>query len=204
MLSPTRLVEADSLRWKLEFTFRGPIWPQGDSEVSSANETLASKIQISFRQLSDAANSLNKLSDDFGKLASDLDSSMQRLNPGVSAWVTFYNVSTDLVAMETTTQQIGYARIEGKWSLAIRSYMENLGKEGWYGMKEWRFNDAPRDMRMRSIEQLPNLCELLANEASKAAMEVEGKVAILQSLTNPIAEVSGESEKVRSQKAGNR
>jgi hypothetical protein len=41
----------------------------------------------------------------------------------------------------------------------------------------WPFNDAPRELRLRAVEKLPELIDQLAKSAEKTAEDVNKKVA---------------------------
>ena len=48
--------------------------------------SLATQVQSSYQQLSSAAADLNAISDELGKCITDLDTSLKKLNLGVTEW----------------------------------------------------------------------------------------------------------------------
>jgi hypothetical protein len=130
---------------------------------------------VSFQQLSSIAASLNKASDEFTKVVSELDASLQRLNVGLVVWVTVVKLGN---GSAYEIEQIGYAKVDGNWRIAIRKLRGN--EESEYEdvvTNTWAFNDAPRQVRLRSVEKLPELVSGLAKAAVKATQVLNKKLA---------------------------
>ncbi len=133
----------------------------------------SAKLQTSYQNLSAAANTLNAASDAFGDATSTLDEALNKLNPGVTAWVTVSRSATQEDApWETFEERLGYAKINGRWGLSLCTVTmdSNTGDEE--TQDSWLFNDAPRNLRLRAIEHVPALIEALAREAAQTAAKV--------------------------------
>ena len=123
------------------------------------------KIQSNFQALSNVASSLNAASDELTKVVAKLDEALKKLNVGLTVWVTF----KDRLEHEPSRydcDQIGYCKVNGKWGIALRQIwgQEDFGEHNEDG--PWLFSEASREMRLRSVDKIPELIEKLSNKAS--------------------------------------
>lgn len=95
-------------------------------------------------RLEEASQAINQESDRLNALVDDVDKLLKRLNLGVECWVS--NPAKQLF--------LGYARVDGKWGLAVSN-----------GIERWQFRSAPRQLRMEAIASLGFLFDGLAAEA---------------------------------------
>src|SRR5713226_9643527 len=75
------------------------------------------RVQASYKQLSLAAKSLNAASDELGKAISVLDAALQKLNLGVSGWVT---LAGNEDGNNWWSRGVGYTKVGDKWGIALR------------------------------------------------------------------------------------
>ena len=116
-----------------------------------------------------------------------IDSALQKLNVGISAWVPFavvHDEDGDLLS----TSSLGYDRVSGIWGIAIR--YEATDADGDPRTLEWRFNHAPRSDRLEALESLPELLEELAESASTTAAQLKGKVAKAKQVATTIGRIT--------------
>jgi hypothetical protein len=152
--------------------------------MKSNDDPRVARFQESFKLLSDNASSLNNLSDRIGKIVSRLDAQFQTLNTGISGWVPFQEWFEENGS--NWSEEVGYDKINGKWGLAIRVKSAHDGGDDFDSFEQWLFNDAPRVLRLKAIDKLPELFELLAEEVAKNKKLVEQKVTELSELANSI------------------
>ena len=133
---------------------------------------LAARVQLSFTKLSDTAARLNAATDQVGTLVADLDATLKYLNLGVSAWVTFLRLAADDEGMSFWHHRLGYTKLNGKWGLAINLYQENAFNDTTDRDETWFFNDAPRELRLKALDGIPDLIDKLTKEAEKLATTV--------------------------------
>jgi hypothetical protein len=109
-------------------------------------------IRESYQQLSYEAKTLNSASDEFTRSVRVLDEAICRLQVGVSVWVPFrsWGESPEYAACE-----IGYAKVNGEWGISIREIEGNEATDYEHVNQLWLFPDAPRELRLDSVEQLP-------------------------------------------------
>jgi hypothetical protein len=138
-------------------------------------DSLADRVQSSFRKLSAAASELNLVSDDLGKSVGALDAALKKLNLGLTVWVSIRR--TDDMDGDHWAELLGYAKIEGKWGVALRTVSGNYMLPDKDEVESWLFNDGPRSLRLTAIGKIPELLENLSVEAEKTAKEVRTKLA---------------------------
>lgn len=138
------------------------------------DDLLSSRVQKSFRQLSIAATTLNEVSDQLGKAIAELDSGLKRLGLGVTTWVEFARSCSE-DNFYYSYEEIGYAKIGGKWGIALRS-VSGCESDSPDSVELWLFNDGPRELRLRAVEKIPELFEKLKKEVDLATKKVINKM----------------------------
>lgn len=156
----------------------------------ASSDSKIEKIQTHFQVLSSVASTLNNASDELTKAVSMLDEALKKLNIGLTVWVTFR--SRAVVEPEYDDDQIGYCKVNGKWGIALRRIwgdpvQDHYGDEG-----AWLFNDAPRDMRLHSVDKIPELIEALGKEASDTAQKINEKTREVSELASAIERIASE------------
>lgn len=157
--------------------------------MSSKQASLTERVQFSFKQLSAAAVSLNNRSDQLGKSISRLDSAIQKLSIGVSAWVKFDEWSSEN-GLQFATEEIGYAKVSSRWGVAIRTMSGHEGADDYDSYEEWLFNDAPRAMRVKAVSKIPDLFEELTKEVLSTVENLDKQLKIVDDLTSAIDGIS--------------
>ena len=128
------------------------------------------RLYASLKQLSSAAADLNRISNEFGEAINTIDTRLGKLNLGVSAWVTFEE-GDDKGRGLGFIHQIGYTRLPGRrfsWGIGIRTVV--AGDDDDDVIKA--FNEAPRELRLKSITKFPDLIDLLAKEVTARVAEL--------------------------------
>jgi len=139
-------------------------------------EPLSAKVQDSFRQLTAAAANLNAVSDELGKPIAELEEALKKLSLGVVVWARMES-DHEPDGGGWWTRDIGYAKINGKWGISLRSrsgdeeYPERDREEA------WQFNEAPRWMRVKGIEHIPTLLDQMVLETNGAAEKLRAKIS---------------------------
>jgi len=148
------------------------------------------EVQKHFQTLSSVASSLNAASDALTKVVSTLDEALKKLNVGVTAWVTFRSrVDPTSDPENYDKDQIGYCKIRGTWGISLRHIWGNPGWEDFNSDGPWLFNDAPRDLRLHSVDKIPELIEALGKEASETAKQVRESTQRASALAGAIEQI---------------
>lgn len=144
------------------------------------------RVQHSIQQLPAAAASLNSATDQLGKSVAELDAVLKRFSLGVPTWVPFASWEHfDYYSAE----EIGYAKIGGKWGVAIRTVEGDCQAPDDEKMEQWLFNDAPRLLRVRAVEKIPELLEELLKKAAEMTKTITEKAQEVNALTAAINSV---------------
>jgi hypothetical protein len=167
--------------------------------MTAKTDSLNLRISSSYKQLTQAATELNAVSDELGKFVTALDSALRRLNLGIATWLRLE--SREDGSGNYTKRDLGYAKIGNKWGIALRAMSGNHNDVEDSNVEEWLFNDAPRALRIESVEKLPDLFESLVKEADVATKQIRTKMeraqALASALTNQGTAASSEAAPAR-------
>jgi hypothetical protein len=154
--------------------------------MTTKTDSLNHRISSSYKQLTQAATELNAVSDELGKFVTALDSALRRLNLGIATWLRLE--SREDGSGNYTKRDLGYAKIGNKWGIALRTMSGNHNDVEDSNVEEWLFNDAPRALRIESVEKLPDLFENLVKEADAATKQIRTKTQRAQALATALTE----------------
>lgn len=154
----------------------------------SLKDSKTSKLQTHFQALSEISSSLNTASDVFARAITCVDQALNKLNVGLTVWVTFRARDVEETELEYDEDQVGYTKIRGKWGLALRRVWGNSLAEEHAAEGPWFFNDAPRELRLAAVDKIPEVAEQLGKEAFKFTREIQKKTSLLQGLTAALAD----------------
>jgi hypothetical protein len=125
----------------------------------------ARKGGLSFDKLSETASIINSASRQLNDSIEHLNDALKLLNLGIPVWLKTWELDDSNVR---DVEEIGYARVRGKWGISIRKtvdFQDGSEPDG----NEWQFADAPRYLRIRAIEFLPQLMQKLNDDAEEVA-----------------------------------
>lgn len=150
------------------------------------------KLQNSLQELASSADTLNSLSDQLNKQILDVESAVNKMGIGLTAYVNTETWS-DERAEEYDIWRICYEKHASKWGFTIQHVR---GHES-YGDSEsetWSFKDAPREHRLKAIEKIPDLIDALVKKSKDFASDISAVMSYAQGLaaafTKPGAVVS--------------
>lgn len=145
---------------------------------------MTEKHLMSFQELSTAAASLNRATDELTKTINALDVALNQLNIGIPVWVRVVRWDDENNIGAYEVEQLGFAKIEGNWCIGIRRLFGHEESPDPDEVRDiWAFNTAPRDLRLRAVNELPNLLDELGKAASKTAEAVNKKLAEAKAFT---------------------
>jgi enamine deaminase RidA (YjgF/YER057c/UK114 family) len=130
------------------------------------------RIASAVKQLAISATALNQATDEFSQVTAPLDEVLQKLNLGVDCWVRVESWA-DPNDGSKLHHEIGYAKVNGRWGVALRTVDEDVSEDPNLGrIERWLFNDGPRAMRITAIAKVPDLLEELVKKADKATRKI--------------------------------
>ncbi|MBI2818333.1 MAG: hypothetical protein HYX72_15490 [Acidobacteria bacterium] len=161
--------------------------------MPTERESLSAKVQSSYQQLSAVAADLNSVSDELGKCIADLDAALKKLNLGVTKWVEL-RANDDPRTGDYWGEELGYAKVGGKWGIALRKVRGNPNWPDDDDSEEWPFNEGPRELRLAAIQKIPELLNELSEAATKMAANVRAKLGGAQEVAAAVKQVANQSK----------
>jgi len=157
------------------------------------------KIQTDFKALSKISAELNTASDQLTKSVAILDGALKKLNVGLTVWVNFRSRGDDDQPQFYDIDQIGYCKVNGTWGLALRHIWGDESHDCWEREEgPWLFNDASRELRVPSVDKIPEVIAELTKEALKTTERVQKKTEDVLGLADAILQVVGKEAKEKS------
>lgn len=156
--------------------------------MPAKDESLTVRLSSAYKQLTSAAAELNVVSDELGKFISALDAALKKLNLGITTWLRLD--SREDGSGNYTKRDLGYAKIGGRWGIALRGMIGNHNTPDVSTLEEWLFNDAPRSLRIESVEKLPDLFDSLIKEAETATAQIKARTSQAEQLARILTEVT--------------
>jgi len=156
----------------------------------SSTDSKIAKIQAHFQTLSAVAPTLNSASDELSKAIHSLDQALKKLNVGLTVWVTFADRTANPGDGSYNAEQIGYTKLNGEWGLALRHVWGDETFDAHNEDGPWLFSDAPRDMRLRSTDKIPDVIEKLGKEAVNTTKAMQQKTLEVRDLASAIGQIA--------------
>lgn len=153
--------------------------------MTSDQDSLATKVQSSYQRLSVVASDLNKVSDELGKSVAELDAALKKLNLGITAWIDIHS-NDDPQTATHWSEELGYAKVAGKWGIALRTISGDYNWPDQDDVEIWLFNDAPRALRLSAIGLIPALLEELSVQAVDNTEKIKAKLADAQEVAKVV------------------
>lgn len=157
--------------------------------MPAKNESLTVRVSSAYKQLSSAASELNRVSDELSKFVGALDVALKKLNLGIATWIRLD--SREDGSGNYTKRDLGYAKVGGRWGIALRGMTGNHNTPDESTVEEWLFSDAPRALRIEAVEKLPDLFDNLIKEAEAATAQIKARTSQAQHLASILTEIAG-------------
>ena len=146
-------------------------------------DDLAKRVQDSYRQIPAIATSLNSVSDILNNSAKRIEAVLKKHPLGVASWVKFTN-STSAGGMSYYHEDVGFAKVNGKWCLGIRVVSGDVQDDE--TVDSWPFNEAPRGLRVKAVNKLPDLLDQLVKDGTEMIGEVTEQVRAVDFLADAL------------------
>jgi hypothetical protein len=148
----------------------------------------------SFSRLAASAARLNKASDDLSKAIAPIEAVLKKLNLGISKWYMYAGHGPDHEGY-CWSSEIGYAKVAGKWCIALAERSGYVDTPETELETEWAFNDAPRQLRIRAVKEIPNLIDALVEEADKVTTELENETTLAVGVAETLTALASAARK---------
>lgn len=147
--------------------------------AATPSASASERIAAAFETLTVSAKNINEVSNELAKPVASLERALQRLNVGVACWTKISGGSDEY---DYWSHDVGYARVQREWCLAIRVVSGNEADPDRENQEVWPFNDAPRYLRIKAVDKLPELIEALIETTNATAKRLREKVAPAQEI----------------------
>ncbi len=142
---------------------------------------MSTELDSALLRLEQLASELNRRTDDLNAQIAAVNARLAAMKIGVSIWLVGGRphgpvlLDPDGDSSHETGSQLGYAKVNGTWQLAVRSVIARNkffeGDESMPYVEETKGDptpllDAPRSIRLAAVAHLPQLIESLAAKAS--------------------------------------
>jgi hypothetical protein len=129
------------------------------------------RLAATYRQLTASAANLNNETDELVKAVSVVDTAIASLHLGIECWVRFDGFEDPEGYCES--HEIGYAQVNDEWGIALRIISGMAGNAEAKEIEKWRFQNAPRHLRIDCVEALPDLLAKLNKKTDSATKKVK-------------------------------
>jgi len=156
----------------------------------TTTDTKIAKLQTDFQALSEIASELNVASNSLTRTVGVLDEALKKLNVGLTAWVSFMDHGDENNPNLYNVDEIGYCKVDGTWGISIRHIWGDESNDWHNEDGPWLFNDASREMRLRSVDKIPEVIAKLAKEAFNTTKRIQEKTKEVLGLAEAITQVA--------------
>ena len=141
---------------------------------NASKEPASERVIAAFVQLASSSKDLNDEIAQWAKNISALNEALRKLKIGASAWHTISSGGED---PEWNSREIGYAKIEDEWRIALRKRWGHTAFPEDDGEEIWPFEDAPRWFMLDAGGKIPrpfgDACQAHQRDHSKSNEEEE-------------------------------
>ncbi len=149
-----------------------------------ADPSPSDRFSSAFQKLLPAAAKLDAASNGLSKPIAEIEAILKRLNLGVACWTVLSEPAPDEDG-NCEAWNLGYARHDGRWGLLVNFWRGNK-RTGQGEDDYWFFVDAPRFMKAKAVDMLPDLLEGLVALTEKTADKLVRKTVTAQELADTI------------------
>ena len=129
------------------------------------------RIASAIKRLSASAEVLESASDEFAKPIEQLNQLLRRLNLGLATWKRVTGGEDDYD--NYWKREVGFAKIDGLWSLALRAVSGNHQYPDREDTDVWAFVEAPPSFRIEALPFVPDVIEELIKNTEKTAAKLK-------------------------------
>ena len=155
---------------------------------------VSAQVESHLQQLSEAAESLNDLSDQLTKEIAKIESTLNGFGLGVEASVVVAVSSSD-DGRYSTTWRLRYGKQGRRWGFLIERVSEDASDQSQDEFESWLFGESPREHRIEAVTKIPELLDALLKKANYLKATIEGKVSYASGLAARISQAAPKGKK---------
>jgi hypothetical protein len=132
-----------------------------------------------FSRLTKLSAQLNADSDSISEALKQIETKLGKLRLGIEEWIV---LSKDKFEGDTITTDLGYAKINGTWHLAIRDDINYVNTGSSEGDEPMALQQASRELRYEALKRMPVLIKALEDKAEQEVRKLQSALALAKEL----------------------
>src|SRR5258708_22094191 len=129
------------------------------------------EVQATLQHIEAVSHILNRSSDLLSQKIVEIESALNDYKLGIWAWLgqpLFYRLESDANGEDVeVSYYLGYGKIRDKWGLLVHERPDYDAE----AIDPVFLKEAPRDIRARAVERIPDLLKCIAEEAADLSRE---------------------------------
>ena len=140
------------------------------------------EVEVALKHIEAVSNTLNQSSDLLSQKIVEIESALNHYKLGIWAWLEeplFYRLESDGNGVDIeVSYHFGYGKIRDKWGLLIHERLDYDPE----ARAPLFLKDAPRDIRARAVERIPELLKCIAEKAAELSREIMKKTELAEQI----------------------
>ena len=141
------------------------------------------RMTSAFASLIQSSKNINDASNELAQPIASLEKSLKRLNLGVTCWT---QISSAGDGDTYFLREVGYAELQDRWCVALRTRRGRECDPESETTLVWPFNEAPRYLRVKAVDALPDLIEALVKTTDATTERIKAKVSPAHELAGAV------------------
>jgi hypothetical protein len=138
------------------------------------------EVEVALKQIEAVANTLNQTSDLLSQKIVEIESALNHYKLGIWAWLEeplFYRLESDGNGGDIeVSYHLGYGKIRDKWGIVLHERPDYDPE----AIDPVFLKEAPRDIRARAVERIPELLKCTAEKAAELSREIAIKTELAE------------------------
>jgi len=140
------------------------------------------EVEVALKHIETVSNTLNQSSDLLSQKIVEIESALNHYKLGIWAWLEkplFYRLESDGNGVDVeVSYHFGYGKIRDKWGLLIHERPDYDPEI----LSPLFLKDAPRDIRVRAVERIPELLKCVTDKAAEFSREIMKKTELAEQI----------------------
>ena len=153
------------------------------------------RITASFKNLVVSSDELVSATGDLQKVIDAFEKHLNSIKPHVATW---HELSgNDAPDGRYWHRDIGYAKVEGRWGIALRDVKGYYSAPDDEDFEVWLFKDAPQWMQIETVGKLPDLLDAIVKRTQDTTKKLRSKTEEARKLAEALAQAAMNLNKTR-------
>jgi len=157
-----------------------------------SGQSVAARLSSAYKQLAESASALEAESRKFARPIEQINTVLRKLGLNLITWHKVTGGEDDYDNF--WSRDVGYTKVNGLWSLAIRAASGNHNRPDDVDSSVWDFTEAPPSYRIEALPFLPGLLEDLTSNTEKTTAKLRQTTNEAQELAAALVEAAAEAK----------